>query len=287
MRLGRFTVDGQSRIGVFEEDTVRDVTTAYDSFRDAMENPDDSAEADDGRYDIEEITHLPPTTAQNTVFCAALNYEAHAAESDIEVPEWPLVFLKLPRTLVGHRESISYHTRVTDEIDYEAELAAVIGEEARHVSPDEALEYVAGYTILNDTSARDLQLGLQAGEDDLLDWFSGKAMDRTTPVGPHVVIDEIEDPQNLAIQSRVNGETLQDDNTGMMIRSVADLVSFVSSRVTLTPGDIIATGTPEGVGAFQDIQLYPDDTVEIEVEGIGTLTNTVSEADTERRSEIQ
>ena len=279
MRIGRFQTDGQPRIGVFEDDVVRDVTDEFDSFRDALSRPEDALDVDGETANAAEITYLPPTTSENTVFCAALNYEAHAEESDSAIPERPLVFMKLPRTLVGHREPISYHTRVTGEIDYEAELAAVIGEPARHVSPDEALEHVAGYTILNDTSARDLQLGLRVGEESMLDWFSGKTMQRTTPIGPNVVIDEIDDPQDLHIVSRVNGETMQDDNTGMMIRSVADLVSFVSSRVRLEPGDVIATGTPEGVGTFQDIQLYPDDTVEIELEGVGTLVNTVEEAD--------
>jgi len=279
MRIGRFQVDGSDRIGVFEDGVVRDVTDEFDSFQSALETPQAAAEADGETFDTDEVTHLPPTTTDNTVFCAALNYEAHAEESNIEVPEWPLVFLKLPRTLVGHGEPISYHTRVTEEIDYEAELAAVIGEPARHVSSDEALEYIAGYTILNDTSARDLQLGLQVGEDEMLDWFSGKAMQRTTPVGPYVVIDEIDDPQDLHIGSRVDGETMQDDNTGMMVRSVADLISFVSSRVGLEPGDIISTGTPEGVGTFQDIKLKPGEAVEVEVEGIGTLSNTVEEVE--------
>ena len=279
MRIGRFRADGQDRIGVFEGDTVRDVSEEFDSFRDAVSRPTDAQDVDGETFDAESVTHLPPTTEQNAIFCAGLNYEAHAEESDTAVPEWPLIFMKLPRTLVGHREPISYHTRVTQEIDYEAELAAVIGEPARHVDADEALEYVAGYTILNDTSARDLQLNLKVGDDTLLDWFSGKAQQRTTPVGPHVVVDEVDDPQDLDIASRVNGETMQDDNTGMMVQSVADLVSFVSSRVRLEPGDVIATGTPEGVGAFQDIQLEPDDTVEVEVEGVGTLVNTVEEAD--------
>jgi acylpyruvate hydrolase len=155
----------------------------------------------------------------------------------------------------------------------------VIGEPARHVDPEEALEHVAGYTILNDTSARDLQFGMTVGDDDMLDWFSGKTMQSTTPVGPYVVVDEVDDPQDLSIASRVDGETMQDDHTGMMIRSVADLVSFVSSRVRLEPGDVIATGTPEGVGTFQDIALDPGQTVEVEVEGIGTLVNTVEEAE--------
>jgi len=279
MRIGRFQADGESRIGRFEDDVVRDVSGEFDGFRDALTRPHDAEDADGETFDRDEVTHLPPTTRENTVFCAALNYEAHAEESDIEVPEWPLIFTKLPRTLVGHREPISYHTRVTEEIDYEAELAAVIGEPARHVEPDEALDYVAGYTLLNDTSARDLQLGLQVGDDDLIDWFSGKAMQRTTPVGPYVAVDEVEDPQDLHIASRVDGETMQDDDTGMMIRSVADLVAFVSSRVRLEPGDVVATGTPEGVGAFQDIRLHPGETVEVEVEGIGTLVNTVAEVD--------
>ncbi|WP_265110753.1 fumarylacetoacetate hydrolase family protein [Halosolutus halophilus] len=279
MQLVRFHADGQDRIGYFEDDVVRDVTTAFDSFRDALSRPGDAAGADEETFEVSEITYLPPTTERNTVFCAALNYEAHAEESDIAVPEWPLLFMKLPQTLVGHGEPISYHTSVTQEIDYEAELAAVIGDSARHIDPEDALDYVAGYTILNDTSARDLQLGLQVGDDDLIDWFSGKTMRDTTPAGPTVVIDEIDDPQSLDIVSRVNGDVLQDDNTEMMIRSVAELVSFASSRVELSPGDIIATGTPEGVGTFQDIKLEDGDTVEVEIQGIGTLENTVEAVD--------
>lgn len=276
MRIGRFTVTGQSRIGRFGADSVEDITSAFDSFSDALARPEAASNAAvDESYDRSEITYLPPTTDRNTVFCAALNYEAHAKESDSAIPERPLIFMKLPRTLVGHREPISYHTEVTQEIDYEAELAAVIGTPARNVSPDQSLNHVAGYTILNDTSARDLQLNLAVGEDNMLDWFSGKAMQATTPVGPYVVVDEIDDPQTLDIASRVNGETMQDDNTGMMIRTVADIISFISSRVRLNPGDIVATGTPEGVGAFQDIQLHPNDRVEVDVEGIGTLVNTV------------
>lgn len=277
MRVGRIRVNRRARIGVFTDEGVRDVTEGFESFQDLLLRPEAAADVDGEIVDEDEITYLPPTTDRNTVFCAGLNYEAHAVESDIAVPERPLIFMKLPRTLIGHEAPIAYHTRVTEEIDYEAELAAVISEPARHVSTEEALGHVAGYTLLNDTSARDLQLSLQVGNDEMIDWFSGKTMQETTPVGPYVVVNEIDDPQDLAIASRVNGETMQDDNTGMMIRSVAELVSFISSRVELVPGDIIATGTPEGVGTFQDIQLYPDDTVEVEVEGIGTLVNTVEE----------
>lgn len=274
MRIGRFSTGGAPRIGVFEDGAVRDVTAAISSFGDALARPETIPEGGE-RFEVAAVRYLPPTTAANTVFCAGLNYAAHAAESEIAVPERPLIFLKLPRTLVGHQESIAYHRRVTKEIDYEAELAVVIGMSARHLSPDEALDYVAGYTILNDTSARDLQLSLQVGDRELFDWFSGKAMQRTTPLGPFVV-DEITDPQDLTLTSRVNGRVMQDSNTGLMIRSVADLISFISSRVRLEPGDVIATGTPEGVGTFQDITLEEHDTVEIDIEGIGTLCNTVT-----------
>ncbi len=279
MRLGRFQVDGKRRIGRFEDGEVVDVSATFNSFQDVLAQPVDAVDVNGEIYDSADVTYLPPTTAENTVFCAALNYEAHAEESDTAVPERPLVFLKLPRTLVGHEVPIAYHTRVTKEIDYEAELAAVIGEPARHVTSEEALEYIAGYTILNDTSARDLQLSLEVGDDEMLDWFSGKAMQGTTPVGPYIVTGGIDDPQDLDIVSRVNGEVMQNDNTEMMIRSVADLVSFVSSRVRLEPGDIIATGTPEGVGTFQDIRLHPGDTVEVEIEDVGTLVNTVAETE--------
>ncbi len=277
MRIGRFEADGVERIGRFTDDGVVDVSAEFSSFADALGDPTGAAGTGDGEFAEEEITFLPPTTSANTVFCAALNYQAHADEADDDIPEWPLVFMKLPRTLVGNQSPISYHTSVTEEIDYEAELAAVIGSPARHVSADEALDHVAGYTILNDTSARDLQLGLPVGDDTMMDWFSGKAMQSTTPVGPYVVTDEIDDPQALGIASRVNGEVMQDSNTSLMIRSVAELVAFVSSRVRLEPGDIIATGTPEGVGTFQDIRLHHGDEVEIDVEGIGTLVNWVEE----------
>lgn len=275
MRLGRFQAAGEQRIGIFEDGEVRDITNEVEGFDGALSRPDAVAAIDGPTFDVDDISYLPPTTDRNTVFCAGLNYEAHAEESNIDVPEWPLIFMKPPRALVGHEAPISYHTKVTEAIDYEAELAAVIGTPGRHLSVDESLDHVAGYTILNDTTARDLQFGLRVGDEEMLDWFSGKAMQATTPVGPYVVVDEIDDPQDLAIASRVDGETMQDDSTRMMVRSVADLVSFVSSRVRLEPGDIIATGTPEGVGAFQDITLQDGETVEVDIKGIGTLRNRV------------
>jgi acylpyruvate hydrolase len=278
MRIGRFRADGEERIGLFEQDEVFDVTAAFDSFTEALSQPAVADDSGGEGFDLDEISYLPPTTNENAVFCAALNYEKHAQESGRSVPDRPYLFLKLARSLVGHRESITYHSTVTNEIDYEGELACVIGTPCRHVSTDEALEYVAGYTILNDVSARDLQLSFTYDDDDMIDWFAGKAMQSTTPVGPVVVCNEIDDPQDLAISSRVNGTTLQDESTRMMIYSVAELVSYLSSIVRLQPGDVITTGTPEGVGVFQDISLEPGDDVEVQIEGIGTLGNTVSES---------
>lgn len=279
MRIGRFAADGDDRIGVFEQDEVIDVTPAFDSFTDVLAQPESADNYDGDRFSVDEITYLPPTTDRNTVFCAALNYQKHAEESGRSVPERPYLFTKLARSLVGHREPIAYHSTVTNEIDYEGELACIIGTSCRHVSTEEALEHVAGYTIVNDVSARDLQLSFSYDNEDMVDWFAGKAMQSTTPIGPVVVCNEIDDPQDLAIASRVNGTTMQDESTRMMIYSVAELVSYISSLVELQPGDVIATGTPEGVGVFQDISLEPGDDVEIEIEGIGTLQNVVKEAE--------
>lgn len=279
MRIGRFTVDGADHIGVFDGAEVVDVTAQFESFTDALAHPESAETAGRERFAHDEVSYLPPTTDRSAVFCAALNYQKHAAESGRSVPERPYLFTKLPRSLVGHEAPIQYHATVTEEIDYEGELACVIGNSCRHVSSAEALDHVAGYTIVNDVSARDLQLSFSYENDDMVDWFAGKAMQATTPIGPFVVCNEIEDPQDLALASRVNGTTMQDESTRMMSYSVAELVAYVSSLVELQPGDVIATGTPEGVGVFQDISLEPGDDVEVEIEGIGTLSNTVTRAE--------
>lgn len=280
MKLTRFFVDGETRIGIVEEDIVRDATTDVDSFRAALETITAGAgiEATGETYQTSDITFLPPTMPSNTTFAVALNYQAHIEETSRDVPEWPLIFLKMYRSLTGHLEPIPRYTGITNELDYEAELAVVIGAPTWQVSEAEALDYVAGYTILNDITARDLQT-VPVGEGGYLDWFSSKALEKSTPVGPHIVsADEIDDPMDLQITSRVNGETMQDESSGLMIRGVSELIAFASSRVELQPGDLIATGTPEGVGLFQDLLLEEGDTVEIDVEGIGTLSNTVRDA---------
>ena len=276
MEICRFEVDGADRIGVVDGDEVVDVTAQFDSFTEALSQPESTDPSGGDAFPTDAVSFRPPTTDRNTILCAALNYRKHADESGISVPDRPYLFTKLPRSLVGHGASIDYHTAVTDEIDYEGELACVIGESCRHVSADDALDHVAGYTVLNDVSARDLQLSFTYEDDEMIDWFAGKAMQSTTPIGPTVVCNEIDDPQDLRLVSRVNGETMQDESTRMMVYSVAELVSYVSSLVELEPGDVIATGTPEGVGVFQDVSLEPGDTVDVEIEGLGTLSNTVT-----------
>lgn len=279
MKIGRFT-DGQyQRIGLFGDEYVEDVTDSVGSFSDLLQRAteDEPLDLTGEQIPREQVEYLPPTTPSNSIYAAALNYRAHVDETGMEIPDRPLIFLKLYRSLVGHGQPIQNYVDVTSRLDYEAELAAVIGKPTRDIDADDALDNVAGYTILNDTSARDVQR-MMVGDTERMDWFSGKAMQSTTPMGPWVVTSgDLGDPMNLQITSRVNGDLMQDDNTRLMIRDIAELVSFISTRVELEPGDVVATGTPEGVGEFQDLTLSDGDTVTIDVEDVGTLENVVED----------
>jgi 2-keto-4-pentenoate hydratase/2-oxohepta-3-ene-1,7-dioic acid hydratase in catechol pathway len=205
------------------------------------------------------------------IVAIGLNYHDHARESGMEPPKVPLVFAKFPSSVINHEEQIVIPRRLTQRVDWEVELAVVIGERASHVSEDEALKYVRGYTIGNDVSARDLQFS--DGQ-----WVRAKSLDTFCPLGPKLV--ELDDPQNLKLATRVNGETLQDSNTSEMIFGVAELISFCSHNFALEPGDVIMTGTPWGVGEFMEPKrsLKDGDVVECEIEGIGVLRNPVVEA---------
>jgi 2-keto-4-pentenoate hydratase/2-oxohepta-3-ene-1,7-dioic acid hydratase in catechol pathway len=211
-----------------------------------------------------------PIERPQKIVCVGLNYRDHAEEQGTELPKAPLLFAKWPNTLIGAGEPIVIPP-VTEQVDYEAELGVVIGKRVRGVSEDNALEAVRGYLCLNDVSARDLQFSDKQ-------WVRGKSLDTFCPVGPELVpAAEISDPQALAIRAIVNGEVLQDSSTAQMIFGVAQIVAYVSRAITLEPGDLIATGTPAGVGAFRDppIWLEPGDEVTIEIEGVGALTNPV------------
>lgn len=213
-----------------------------------------------------------PVSSPQKVLAIGLNYADHARESGLEPPAAPVCFAKMPSSIVGPGDEICYDASASQQVDYEAELAVVVGRTARRVAPGDALGYVYGYTVCNDVSARDAQFA--DGQ-----WVRGKSFDTFCPLGPWVVTaEEIPDPQILPIRCRVNGRTLQDSNTKEMIFGVAEIVSYLSRFITLEPGDVIATGTPVGVGFARDPQVFllDGDDVEVEVEGIGTLTNKVA-----------
>ena len=222
-----------------------------------------------GVYDAAEVDRHAPVSDPEKVVCVGLNYRDHAEEGGNEIPETPVLFSKFPTTVAGPEDTIGWDPDLTEKVDYEAELVVVIGEEARRVSPDEAMDHVAGYLVGNDVSARDLQHG--DGQ-----WVRGKSLDGFAPTGPELVTaDEIDDPHDLDIYAEVNGERLQDSSTDQLIFGIDELVSFCSRAFTLKPGDLIFTGTPPGVGVYREppVLLEEGDTVTIGVEGLGELTN--------------
>ena len=206
------------------------------------------------------------------IVCVGLNYRDHAEEQGTALPERPLLFAKWPNTLIGDGEAIRI-PMVTKRVDYEAELGVVIGRRASGVAVEDALEHVRGYVVANDVSARDLQFS--DGQ-----WVRGKSLDTFLPVGELVPASDVPDPQALPIRAVLNGETLQDSSTANMIFGVGEIVSFVSQAITLAPGDLIITGTPAGVGAFRDPQIWlqPGDEITIEIDGVGSITNPVTSA---------
>jgi len=219
--------------------------------------------------DRDAVQPLAPVPEPGEIVCVGLNYHDHAEEQNEAVPETPLLFGKLSSAVTDPDAPI-YHPRGIEQVDYEVELGVVIGERARHVSTDEAREYVAGYTAINDVSARDAQF-------DDGQFLRGKSYDSFAPMGPTLVPEPELNPHSLAIACRVNGETKQESNTEQFIFDVDEVVSYISDITTLHPGDVISTGTPGGVGIFRDPPelLEPGDEVEIEIDGIGTLRNPV------------
>ena len=207
------------------------------------------------------------------IICVGLNYMDHCREQKIDPPDRPTLFAKFPTSVVGPGDAIEWPADFSTQVDYEAELAVVVGRTARRVRSDDALDYVFGYTVADDVSARDVQFSDKQ-------WIRGKAADTFCPLGPVVVTrDEVPDPQALAIRCRVNGTTLQDSNTREMIFPVREIVAFISRAITLEPGDVILTGTPDGVGVFRDPKVFlkPGDRVEVEIEGLGLLSNPVGD----------
>ncbi len=220
----------------------------------------------------DQVRFHAPIVDPRKIVCVGLNYRDHAAETGASIPKDPILFSKYATALIGHGETIVL-PKVSQEVDFEAELVIVIGKKGRHLTLKNALEHVAGYTVGHDVSARDWQL-----KKDGKQWMVGKTFDTFAPAGPVLVTkDEIADPLNLPIKLRLNGELMQNSNTKQMIFSVAELVAYLSQVFTLEPGDLIYTGTPPGVGIARKppIFLKDGDVVEVEIEGLGLLRNPV------------
>ena len=212
--------------------------------------------------------HAPITDPQK-IICLGLNYRDHAEETGQEIPTAPMWFAKFANSLIGSGRDIMLPTAHAEYVDYEAELALVIGRRAKNVKVEDALSYIAGAMPFNDVSARDLQM-----QNPL--WTSGKAIDTFAPCGPALVtLEEIDDLGALGLRTQVNGELLQQGTTANLIFGPAEVVAWLSRTMTLLPGDIIATGTPAGVGVAQGRFLKDGDTVEVEIDGLGTLVNPV------------
>lgn len=227
-------------------------------------------------FSLDEVELLAPIPrpAKN-IFCIGKNYRAHAIEmgSQKDIPEHIIVFTKAPTTVIGSNVEVYHHKDVTEQLDYEGELAVVIGKKGRGIKAEDALDYIFGYTIINDVTARDLQ-------DRHKQYFIGKSLDTTCPMGPWIVHSSaIGNPNDLHIETRVNGEVRQKSNTEKFIFSIEKIIATLSQGMSLEPGDIIATGTPAGVGkGMQPPQfLKPGDKMEITIEKIGTLVNRIAD----------
>jgi 2-keto-4-pentenoate hydratase/2-oxohepta-3-ene-1,7-dioic acid hydratase in catechol pathway len=268
---GGLLLDGQivSLAALGAPDSVRELLGALDSVRRA-ELSDAAAGAE--RLSPSEVRLLAPVPDAEKIICLGLNYRDHAQETGQEIPHAPMWFGKFRNSLAGDGAPIALPAALPDYVDYEAELAIVIGSPARAVEREDALAHVAGAMCMNDVTARDLQF-----ENPL--WTSGKAIDGFAPCGPALVtLDEVADLANLAIETRVNGEVMQRGSTADMIFDVPYIVAWLSRTMTLQPGDIIATGTPAGVGGSRGAFLRDGDRVEVQIEHLGTLTNTVVRA---------
>jgi 2-keto-4-pentenoate hydratase/2-oxohepta-3-ene-1,7-dioic acid hydratase in catechol pathway len=277
MKFLRFGPEGQEKPGVLDQDGV---------IRDLSAVVDDIGGAAIGRESLErlkglDLTKLPaiegnprlgPCVAgTGKLICIGLNYADHAAESGMEVPPEPVIFMKATSAICGPNDPV-YIPKGSQKTDWEVELAVIIGERAKYVSEDEAMDYVAGYCVTNDVSERAFQIE-RAGQ-----WTKGKSADHFGPIGPWLVTrDEIADPQDLKLWLTVNGETRQDGSTRTMVYGVKHLVSYLSQFMALEPGDVISTGTPPGVGMGMTPPTYlkPGDTIELGIEGLGTQKQIV------------
>ncbi len=249
MKLARYLDDGRIRYGVLEKNTIREL----------LHTPFNSLERQGRTRGLDDVKILTPVFPQK-IIAVGLNYHDHAEELGMPIPDEPILFIKPPSSLLAHEGRIIYPA-MSGRVDYEGELALICGRECRNILPEETHSYILGYTCANDVTARDLQA--RDGQ-----WTRAKSFDTFCPLGPFIETEA--DPGVLAVELRLNGETRQSSAASNMIFPPAELVAFISRIMTLYPGDVILTGTPPGVG-----DLHPGDTVEVDIEGIGLLRNTV------------
>jgi 2-keto-4-pentenoate hydratase/2-oxohepta-3-ene-1,7-dioic acid hydratase in catechol pathway len=269
MKIAQFRENGDVRLGLIQAGGITPLDFAGDMI--SFIGGDRALGTQTSRtLPLDRVRLAPPLTRPAKIIGIGLNYRDHAEEQNAPIPDEPRIFTKFATTLIGHNDIISWERSVTDQVDFEAELAVVIGKTIKNCPESEALEAVFGYTCANDVSARDIQL-------TNAQLVRGKSLDSFCPLGPWIVTaDEIPDPGSLKIRCRLNGKIMQDGNTRLLIFSVPNLISFLSRSFTLLPGDIILTGTPKGVGVFRNPPVFmkDGDEVAVEIEGIGSLVNT-------------
>lgn len=282
--LVRFSEDKSSplRTGLLVGDSVHDISARYPTVASFV-----AAHPDGWQNESVDVSGLathsaasvrlgPPVDDGASVYLVGANYKKHAEEAGLDVPATPVIFMKPTTALVGPRDSICLPP-ISREMDYEGELAVMIGRQARRVTRQDAPKHIAGLTVVNDVTARDMQW-VMLGKNRIVDWLSSKALDRSTPIGPGIASRTAAlDPHKLRLTTDLNGQRMQDGETSLMVFSIWELIEFLSARVTLRPGDILSTGTPVGVGGFRKIFLKAGDRLRVEVEHVGVLDNGVVE----------
>lgn len=259
MKIIEFLKGNETKTGVLERNKITELSC---STLEGMNSKNIDKIKKDMIYNVEDLEIMPPVSPSKVV-CVGLNYKDHAAELNMELPEEPIIFIKPSTSVVGHLDSVIYPTS-SSQVDFEGELGIVISKEAKNVKSEDAADFIGGYTAINDVTARDLQR-----KDS--QWTRAKSFDTFCPIGPCIETDL--DPMNQNISLKLNGEIKQTSNTKNMIFNVYELVEFISDIMTLKPGDVIATGTPPGVGP-----MNIGDTVEVEIEGIGVLKNFIKKS---------
>lgn len=285
MKLAQFEWKGSARVGIVEGSSVHDAgESSLDEVLSrgllySLKKREKAIVESTVGIPLSSVHILSPVLFPEKIFCVAENYTSHVKEADSKVAKKPYLFTKFRNAIVGPNDPILI-PRMSKKVDWEAELAVVIGKEGKHIPKDRAIDHVAGYCISNDVSFRDIQFP-EGWPKELSrlgqNWVLGKGLDSAFPLGPWLVTtDEIPDPHNLRISLSVNGELKQSSNTGEMVFSVASLIEYISAGITLRAGDVISTGTPQGVAAFTDQRFLKDgDLVEAKIDRIGALRNPV------------